>query len=198
MDEVQILLTVDHPNIVEYYETYDDVNYLYLVMENCPGGELFDSNDIFKKDGADYTEMDAANITAKCLEALHHCHSLGIVHRDIKPENIMFGADGEIRLVDFGLAKESATKMKTFAGTPYFMAPEVINHNYNQKCDVWSLGCVLYMLVTGKLPFDGNSKVEVFHKINNAEYQEPSYVSPECRDLIKKMLTVDPNKRVSA
>ena len=130
MDEVQILLTVDHPNIVEYHETYDDVNYLYLVMENCPGGELFDSNEIFKKNNNDYTEMDAANVTAKCLEALHHCHSLGIVHRDIKPENIMFGNDGEIRLVDFGLAKESATKMKTFAGTPYFMAPEVLNHSY--------------------------------------------------------------------
>ena len=115
---------------MEYYETYDDVNYLYLVMEHCPGGELFDSNEIFKKEGHDYTEMDAANVVSKCLEALHHCHTLGIVHRDIKPENIMFGKDKEIRLVDFGLAKESSSKMKTFAGTPYFMAPEVLTHNY--------------------------------------------------------------------
>lgn len=131
MDEVSILTTVDHPNIVEYFETYDDVNYLYLVMENCPGGELFDSQDIFTKDGDNYTELTAAHVTSKCLEALHHCHSIGVVHRDIKPENIMFGGDGEIRLVDFGLAKESASnKMKTFAGTPYFMAPEVLNHDY--------------------------------------------------------------------
>ena len=134
-------------------------------MENCPGGELFDSNDIFKKDGQDYSEYEAANVISKCLEALNHIHSLGIVHRDIKPENIMFGADNEVRLVDFGLAKESVAKMKTFAGTPYFMAPEVLNHNYGSKCDIWSLGCVLYMLVSGKLPFDGHSKSEVFAKI---------------------------------
>ena len=165
MGEVQILLTLDHPNIVKYYETYDDVNYLYLLMELCPGGELFDNSQIFKKAGQKYTEMDAANITSKCLEALQHCHMLGIIHRDIKPENIMFGKDGEIRLVDFGLAKESSVKMKTFAGTPYFMAPEVLSHNYGFKCDIWSMGCVLYMLVTGKLPFAGNSKAEVFNKI---------------------------------
>lgn len=90
----------------------------------------------------------------------------------------MFGEDGEVRIVDFGLAKESVSKMSTFAGTPYFMAPEVLNHNYGQQCDVWSMGCVLYMLVAGRLPFSGRSKQEVFARIQGALYEEPAHVSP--------------------
>ena len=96
----------------------------------------------------------------------------------------MYGSDGEARLVDFGLAKESITKMKTFAGTPYFMAPEVLNGSYGAKCDVWSLGCVLYMLISGKLPFDGQSKTEVFTRIKLASYRPIDHVSDECIDLI--------------
>ena len=113
-----------------YHETYDDLNYIYLVMEHLPGGELFDSPQTFTKENSSYSEGDAAAVISKLLKALHHCHSLGIVHRDIKPENIMYGADGEVRIVDFGLARETVSKMSTFAGTPYFMAPEVLNHNY--------------------------------------------------------------------
>ena len=107
MDEVKVLLTLDHPNITKYFETYDDKQFLYLVMEYCPYGEIFDSQESFLKNDKGYTEADAAEIIAKCLEALQHCHSLGITHRDIKPENIMYGKDKEIRLVDFGLSKET-------------------------------------------------------------------------------------------
>ena len=149
MDEVDLLRKVDHPNIVEYFETYDDVNYLYLVMELCSGGELFDSHDKCLKEGKKYTERQAAEVIAKCLEALAHCHSLGITHRDIKPDNIMFGSDGEVRLVDFGLAKDTQHHMHAYAGTPYFMAPEVLNGDYTHKCDIWSLACVLYMIMAG-------------------------------------------------
>jgi serine/threonine protein kinase len=108
MDEVDLLRKVDHPNIVEYFETYNDKHYLYLVMEMCSGGELFDNHEDFRKGGKSYTEPQAAEIIKKCLQALAHCHALGITHRDIKPENIMFGKDGEVRLVDFGLAKDSS------------------------------------------------------------------------------------------
>ena len=153
MDEVDLLKKVDHPNIVEYFETYDDKQYLYLVMELCTGGELFDSHDEYIKKGKPYTEKKACDVVSKCLDALHHCHALGITHRDIKPENIMFGKDGEVRLVDFGLAKDTTHHMKAYAGTPYFMAPEVLNGNYTHKCDIWSLACVLYMLMAGKLPY---------------------------------------------
>ena len=170
MDEVDLLKKVDHPNIVEYFETYDDKQYLYLVMELCTGGELFDSHDDYIKQGKPYTEKKACDVVSKCLDALQHCHALGITHRDIKPENIMFGKDGEVRLVDFGLAKDTTHHMKAYAGTPYFMAPEVLNGNYTHKCDIWSLACVLYMLMAGKLPYQGGSRKEVFDKIKSGNY----------------------------
>lgn len=197
MDEVKVLLTLDHPNITKYFETYDDKTYLYLVMEYCPYGEIFDSQESFLKNDKGYTEADAAKILSKCLEALQHCHSMGITHRDIKPENIMYGKDKEIRLVDFGLSKDSKEKMSTYAGTPYFMAPEVIKGEYSHKCDIWSLGCVLYMLIAGKLPFEGYSKPEVFGKIHKGVYQEP-VCSELCADLIRQMLTVKQENRPTA
>ena len=197
MDEVKVLNKVDHPNITKYFETYDDKQFLYLVMEFCPGGELFDSQESFVKNAKGYTERDAAKIISKCLEALQHCHALGITHRDIKPENIMYGKDREVRLVDFGLSKECKGMMNTYAGTPYFMAPEVIDANYGHKCDIWSLGCVLYMLVAGRLPFEGYTKPEVFGKIKKGQFKTPN-CSEHCQDLIAQMLTVDENARPSA
>ena len=96
-----ILQTLDHPNIVKYYETYDDVKYIYLVMELCSGGELLDK---VSKSGH-FSEKEAADVMSKLMRALIHCHSNNVVHRDIKPENIMFSEDGEVKLIDFGLAK---------------------------------------------------------------------------------------------
>lgn len=91
----------------------------------------------------------------------------------------MFGKDGEVRLVDFGLAKDTTHKMETYAGTPYFMAPEVINESYTHKCDIWSLGCVLYMIVGRKLPFQGNSREEVFSKIKAGRFEKINELSLE-------------------
>lgn len=102
------------------------------------------------------------------LRAINHCHANRIVHRDIKPENIMIGADGELKLIDFGLSKKCKSKnshMNTIAGTPHFMAPEVLVEDYNYKCDIWSLGVLMYILLSGYLPFNGDSKAEVFAKI---------------------------------
>lgn len=109
----------------------------------------------------------------------------------------MYGKDGEIRLVDFGLSKECRGEMTTYAGTPYFMAPEVINELYTHKCDIWSLGCVLYMIVSGKLPFEGFTKPEVFAKIKKGQYKKPP-CSDLCADLISQMLNVDETKRPTA
>lgn len=104
-DEVSILTKLDHPNIVKYYETYDDLKYMYLVMEYCPGGELFER--IAKSENQQFNESDAAQVISKLVRAVVHCHANNITHRDIKPENIMYGADGEIKLIDFGLSKQS-------------------------------------------------------------------------------------------
>ncbi len=182
--------TLDHPNIVKYYETYDDVKFIYLVMELCPMGELFD----MIVEGEHFTEKDAALVIEKLLRALLHCQTINITHRDIKPENIMYSEDGEVKLIDFGLAKHNKNKkqaMHTIAGTPYFIAPEVLKRDYSKECDIWSLGVVLFMMMTGNYPFDvsSNNRTELFNKIQKGEFQFPDFVSTslsiECKDLIR-------------
>ena len=191
---------VDHPNIVKYYETYDDIKYIYLCMELCTGGELFDEitkSDIIK-------ENDAAKYMIKLIRALYHCHSQNIIHRDIKPENIMLSQNDELKLIDFGLSKrqEGNKKLKTIAGTPYYMAPEVLEGQYDSKCDTWSLGVLLYVFMSGYLPFQGENRNDVFYKIQNGKYHfnhaEFKEVSPEVIDLIQKLLVVNPKDRLSA
>jgi calcium-dependent protein kinase len=117
---------------------------------------LFDTRDSNVKDGKQFTAQQAADITQKCLTALNNCHKQNIVHRDIKPENMMFDTvGGNIKLVDFGLAIETNKKLHALAGTPYFMSPDVLKGSYGPKCDIWALGVVLYLIVTGELPFTG-------------------------------------------
>jgi calcium-dependent protein kinase len=108
-----------------------------------------------------FNESEAAQIMKKLIRAVNHCHASGVVHRDIKPENIMIGRDGEIKLIDFGLSRRVADKystMSTIAGTPFYMAPEVLDGEYDSSCDIWSLGVLLYVLVSGYLPFQGETK----------------------------------------
>jgi calcium-dependent protein kinase len=135
--------TVDHPNIVKYFETYDEPKYIYLCMELCTGGELFEK--VSSKDHH-LTEQTCSGYMQKLFRALNHCHSQDIIHRDIKPENIMFGRDGEIKLIDFGFAITQHKKKANMevAGTPYYIAPEVLGEFYGKECDIWSLGVVLY------------------------------------------------------
>lgn len=136
------------------------------------------------------------------FSAINHCHAQGIIHRDIKPENIMITDDDSVRLIDFGLSKASKKKnLHTIAGTPYYMAPEVLEGNYGTKADIWSLGVLLYCLVSGYLPFQGHTSAEVFRKIKEANFHfkhaEFEVVSSECRDLITKLLVVNEKKRLS-
>lgn len=161
---------VDHPNIVRYYETYDEAKFIYLVMELCNGGELF--HKIEKEDHIN--ESSAADIMYKLLMALQHVHSSGIIHRDIKPENIMFGADTEVKFIDFGFAVIQDKRELDVAGTPYYIAPEVLTGVYGKECDIWSLGVVLYQMLTGLMPFDGNTAAEVFGKIKKGKFNIPA------------------------
>ena len=139
----------------------------------------------------------------KLFRAVGHCHANGVVHRDIKPENIMVGNDKELKLIDFGLSKihKSSKNLETITGTPYYMAPEVLTESYDHKCDIWSLGVVMYVLLSGYLPFQGPNKYEVFKKILAGKFhfnhKEFAKVSNEGKDLISKLLRVDPNKRVT-
>ena len=136
------------------------------------------------------------------FQAINHCHAQGVIHRDIKPENIMITSSGSVRLIDFGLSKAAQQKrLTTVAGTPYYMAPEVLDSDYGQKADIWSLGVLLYTLVSGYLPFQGSSSAEVFRKIKDAEYHfnhaEFKAVSAECKDIISKLLVVNTKKRLT-
>jgi len=146
----------------------------------------------------------AADYMRRLFGALNHMHSQGVVHRDIKPENIMLTKEDELKLIDFGLSKrqQGTKKLKTIAGTPYYMAPEVLDGQYDSKCDCWSLGVLLYVFMSGYLPFQGENRNEVFSKIQHGRFhfkhEEFNICSEEVIDLIKKLLVVDPKKRLAA
>ena len=199
MEEVAILHSLDHPNIVKYYETYNDQKYIYLVMEYVTGTQLFEK--ITQQANQTFTEVTAAGYMKNLFQAINHCHAQNIVHRDIKPDNIMITNNNTVRLIDFGLSKASRNnrQLTTMAGTPYYMAPEVLEGSYSKKADIWSLGVLLYTLVCGYLPFQGGNAAEVFRKIKEADYHfnhvEFESVSEECKDLIRKLLEKNQKKR---
>lgn len=134
-------------------------------MEYIGGGELFEK--IAQQKNQVFSEEMARRYMRKLFGALHHMHSQKVVHRDIKPENIMLASNDELKLIDFGLSKrqDGNKKLKTIAGTPYYMAPEVLEGLYDSKCDTWSLGVLLYVFMSGYLPFQGDNRNDVFYKI---------------------------------
>ena len=201
-NELDILRQVDHPNIIKYYETYNDGEYLHIVTELCTGGDLLERIRQRKK----FTEAEAAKIMEKILTAISFLHNLGICHRDIKPENFMFTSedlDAEIKIIDFGLSTKflSENCMNDVVGTPFYVAPEVLQGVYTNACDIWSLGVVLYSMVNGKQPFTGTSS-EVLSKVAKATVNFPERnwhnISTDAKDIILKMLERDPNKRYTA
>ena len=204
--EINILVKTDHPNIIKLYEVYEDPRYIFLIMEECTGGELFDRIIQKVKTKQLYTEKEAANIFKQLISAIAYCHTNNICHRDLKPENILYASKGEtslIKIIDFGLsAFLPGGKMKTRVGTAYYIAPEVIDKKYNEKCDLWSLGVIMYVLLKGKFPFSGSDKDQIFANIKKGVFDitSPPFdrVSKEAIELIKKLLIVNPNKRISA
>jgi len=205
-EEIKILKSLDHPNIIKYHETYETTHFMYVVMEYASGGELFDR--IASKPEGTFNESEAASIMEKLFKAITHCHGQNVVHRDIKPENIMYSSkapDAEVKLIDFGLSKQTKTskqKLETMVGTPYYVAPEVLKGHYGNSCDLWSFGVVLYIMLSGYLPFSGNNAGQVFSKIQAGNFsfkqKEWEKVSDEGKDLIKCLLCVDPQRRFTA
>ena len=198
-EEVASLQSLDHPNIVRYYETYNDIKYIYMVMEYVAGTALTEK--ITAQPNQCFGEAAAAGYMKSLFESINHCHALNIVHGDIKPDNIMITADDTVRLIDFGLSKQlrGNSRLTECRGSPYFMAPEVLNCSFHTKADIWSLGVVLYTLVCGYLPFQGANAAEVYRKIRAGDFHfnhpEFASVSEECKDLIRKLLTGDQNRR---
>jgi calcium-dependent protein kinase len=168
--ELEILMSVDHPNIVKFYEVYEDESFLHLVMELCRGGDLLEH----LCNSSVYTEATAARVLSKLMAGVNHLHHQHFAHRDLKPENFLYtteGPDTEVKLVDFGLAVkyEPGVPMKSLVGTPYFVAPEVLRGRYSHSCDVWSLGVIFYMMLCGEPPFTGRNVTEVYQKATSGK-----------------------------
>jgi calcium-dependent protein kinase len=157
---------MDHPNIIRLYEVYDYENFYFVVLEYCEGGELFHA--IKKKKR--YSEREAKGILRQLLSAVAYMHGLGIVHRDLKPENIVIESSQEarIKIIDFGSAVKAGPEevLRKRVGSPYYMAPEVLMEEYTMKCDVWSCGVILFVLLSGRPPFRGSTQAELFRKIS--------------------------------
>ena len=201
--EVEILSNLEHPNIIKFFETYHDQFYFHLVMELCDGKEVFER--IIEE--GNITEQKVAVYIYKVLHAISYCHANGITHRDLKPENIMFeGTDpeSEIKLIDFGLSRkyDSKEKMHTILGTPYYIAPEVLSGEYDEKCDIWSIGAMTYTMLCGEAPFTGDSNNEIFKKIMNDDLvfdkEKWKNISSEAIDFIKRCMVKKSSYRWSA
>jgi len=208
LNEIEILKRVSkgHPNIVTLYDYFETPNNLYLVMDLCTGGELFDR--IYNR--GHYYEADAADIVRTVCSAVAYLHEKNIVHRDIKAENMLFKGKEEnapLLIADFGLSKiidNQITVLMTTCGTPGYMAPEVIARTgHGKPVDMWSIGVLTYFLLCGYTPFDGQRMDEEVHNIlaGNYKFEPVQYwfaVSETARDFIRKLLVVNPNLRMTA
>lgn len=173
--ELRVLQVLDHPNIIKLFETYEDEKYFHLVMELCPGGDLLDR----LLDVGIYSELEAAAIMNKLLLAVNHMHSSYVCHRDLKPENILYAGD-VIKIADFGISSKFGNsghyEMKSAVGTPTYVAPEVLRHNYGKECDLWSLGVILFVLLSGQLPFNGIGLQALLEQILEANFSFDGHV----------------------
>lgn len=201
--EIYIMKKVDHPNILKLYEVFEDDDYFFLVLELVEGLELFDKI----VDRGNYSEKDAANIVRQILEAVKYLHDEGIVHRDLKPENLLSAGEGEnevVKVADFGFAKNfGEEKLVTSCGSPGYVAPEVLTEDsYTNAVDMWSVGVIIYILLSGYPPFYDESPPKIFKKITEAKYDfdDPVWddISDLAKDLIRKLLVKDPTERLSA
>ena len=221
--EIEIMMRLDHPSILRLYDYFEDKKYVYLVLELCTGGELFDRIIASKY----YNEDDARVIFKQMMKAIYYCHLNGVCHRDLKPENFIMVSKNDpftLKVIDFGLSRtfnhndispqspgiltqktldpnqstpnrgrrQTRAVLKTKAGTPFYIAPEVLTGNYNEKCDVWSAGVILYILFCGYPPFYGENNKEILEAVkkgklefSSAEWKDKSKMAT---DLIKRMV----------
>ena len=208
MDEIEILKNLDHPDIVRIMEFYNTEESYYIINEYCPGGELFDQ--INKR----FSETQIAVMFRQILSGLAYLHSNNIIHRDLKLENILIKEIEKsketnedlfvLKIIDFGTAKifDKTKKAKAIVGSSYYIAPEVLNKKYNNECDLWSAGVILYMFIVGHAPFDGKNDREIMEKVKKGNFlkNEERWIkaSNEVKDLINKLLIYEPEKRLTA
>jgi calcium-dependent protein kinase len=168
LEEIAILQSLDHPNIIKLYEVCHDKKNIYLIMEECSGGSLLDR--LINSKEKKLTEKKVCEIMKLIFESINHIHSQGICHRDLKPENILFSKkddDFSLKLIDFGLGKnlKESKIMNDFVGSPYYIAPEILRGEFDFKCDIWSAGVIMYILLSGQFPFNGKKRDEIYSEI---------------------------------
>ena len=206
--EVALLQEVDHPSIMKMVEAYEDDDYVHIITERYTGGELFDKIIDNMTDQGCVPEDESARIIKSLLEAVEYLHEKDIVHRDIKPENILLESDEEgaaVRLIDFGLSRKhrrGEAPMRNTVGTAYYASPETIKGRYNRACDMWSVGVVAYILLSGIPPFNGVTDADIYAAIRKGRFNFQSAawdnVSNDAKDFILRLLRSDPRKRLSA
>lgn len=203
-NEIELLSITDHPNIVKIYEYFEDHETFSIIMEYLEGGELFEY--ISKRDT--FSEGLACKIMKQVLNALSYLHSHQIIHSDLKAENIMLvsnsSEDFQVKLIDFGMASkfEPNEKLNSIQGTPYYMAPEILTACYDSKVDIWSCGILLFILLSGKPPFEGDELKDVLLKVvkNDLKFESEKWdnVSNDGKSFIKHLLSSNPEDRPTA
>ena len=203
-NEINILKKLDHPNIVKILDFYYSTDKFFIITEYCTGGELFQE---IKRRNI-FTEDQTAFILYQIFSAIRYCHKMRIIHEDIKPENIMITKRENnylhIKLIDFGTAKifKEGNMQKGMVGSAYYIAPEVIRGTFDESCDIWSIGVIMYIMLVGSPPFDGVDDDEILNSIRKGIYSTSSknYIklSNNAKDLIKKLLEYNPSKRITA
>ena len=205
-NEINILKTMDHPNIVKIFEFYSNKDSYNIIMEYCKGGKLVSEI----RNYAPFDEKYTAYVMYQIFSAINYCHNMNIIHRDLKPESILIVNKNKsnnypnIKISDFGMSTvvEKNTVQNKIVGTIYYVAPEVINKKYNGKCDIWSCGVIMYVLLTKKPPFGGDMPDEIIDNIQKGSYDlnSPTFdkISKSAIDLIQKLLNKDIEKRISA
>ncbi|GKV04363.1 hypothetical protein SLEP1_g16523 [Rubroshorea leprosula] len=197
--EISVMKLVRHPNVVELYEVMASKSKIYFVLEYAKGGELF--NKVAK---GKLKEDVARKLFQQLISAVDYCHSRGVYHRDLKPENLLLDEQGNLKVSDFGLSALAESRrqdglLHTTCGTPAYVAPEVISRRgYDgRKADIWSCGVILFVLLTGYLPFHDSNLMVMYRKICKGEFKFPNWFAPEVRRLISKILDPNPSTRIS-
>lgn len=195
--EIIIMKVISHPNIMALYDVWENKNELYLVLEYIEGGELFDY--LVRKGKLE--EKEAVSYFKQIVSGLQYCHQFNICHRDLKPENLLLDKHRKIKIADFGMAtlETQGNLLETSCGSPHYASPEIVaGKNYHGgPSDIWSAGIILFALLTGRLPFDDPNIRELLLKVQSGKFKMPANLSTEAKDLIWKMLKVDPRQRIS-
>eukprot|EP01114_Cavostelium_apophysatum_P019936 TRINITY_DN6557_c0_g1_i1.p1 TRINITY_DN6557_c0_g1~~TRINITY_DN6557_c0_g1_i1.p1 ORF type:complete len:611 (-),score=181.84 TRINITY_DN6557_c0_g1_i1:474-2306(-) len=195
--EITVMKVLEHQHVLRLYDVYETSKYLFLVLEFVEGGELFDY--LVKKGRLD--PLEALTLFQQIIGGIDYCHRHHICHRDLKPENLLLDTDRHIKIADFGMASlmRKGSLLQTSCGSPHYASPEVVmGSKYNgQAADIWSCGVILFALLTGKLPFDDDNIRRLLSKVKSGVFSMPQFLHKDVKDLIWRMMTVDPSKRIT-